>query len=278
MAILFSGDFHGDVANELSSITESTLIKKHGQELYGSIKYHIILGDGGFMWKGKNKTDMLNFKALARRPFPVLCVLGEHEPFYGMKDVPEVDIGIGETVYQINTEPFVAYLKRGKVYTIDRMKFLVLGGALSKDKDIQKHNKTWWDMEYWTEQEKRDLFKLLETENYFTFVISHTGPHHINKKLFESENPDSEKLADEVAFLNDEIHNKIDFCAWLCGHWHHDEIYDDEKAERDYHYLYRKTKVLVLNDDVMTIYEENQYEFLKKYGNYPLTYTMSQKK
>jgi hypothetical protein len=49
-------------------------------------------------------------------------------------NVPEVDIGIGETVYQINAEPFVAYLKRGKVYTIDGIWFLVLGGALSETK------------------------------------------------------------------------------------------------------------------------------------------------
>jgi hypothetical protein len=266
MAILFSGDFHANVANELNSITEKALLKKHGQELYNSIKYHIILGDGGFMRQGNRKKDMLNYQALARRPFPILCVLGEGEPIYGMQDVPEADIGLGETVYQINAEPFVAYLKRGKVYTIDGMQFLVLGGALSRNKDRRKHNQTWWEMEYWTEQEKQDLFKLLETKNYFTFVISHTGPHHINKKLFEHIKPDPVKFTDEVAFLNDEIHNRIEFCAWLCGHWHRDEYYFDEEAECRYLYLYRKTNVLVLNDDVMTIYREKEYEFLKKWA------------
>jgi hypothetical protein len=265
MAILFSGDFHANVANELNAITEKTLLKKHGQELYNSIKYHVILGDGGFMRQGNGEKDKRNYQALARRPFPILCVLGEGEPVYGMKDIPEVDIGIGETVYQINTEPFVAYLKRGKVYTIDGIRFLVLGGALSKDKDRRKNDNKWWEMEYWTEQEKQDLFKSLETENCFAYVISHTGPHHINKKLFEHENPDSEKLKDEVAFLNDEVHNRIHFCEWLCGHWHRDEYHWDEEAKHGYHYLYRETKVLVLEDGAMTIYRETQYEFLKKY-------------
>ena len=265
MAILFSGDFHANVSNELRSITKKTLLKKYGQELYDSIKYHIILGDAGFMRPGNDKMDIQNYEVLAQRPFPVLCVLGENEPIYGMKDVPEVDIGIGETVYQINAEPFVAYLKRGKVYTIDGIRFLVLGGALSRNKDIKKHNITWWDMEYWTEQEKRDLFKLLETKNQFSYVLSHTGPHHINKILFESTNPESEKFTDEVAFLNDEIHNRIEFYEWLCGHWHRDEFYCDEKTERGYHYLYRETKVLVLEGDIMQMYEENQYEIIKKF-------------
>jgi len=261
MAILFSGDFHANNGNELNSITEKAILKKHGQELYDSIKYHIILGDGGFMRHDNDKTDMLNYEALSRRPFPVLCVLGEHEPVYGMKDVQEADIGIGETVFQINAKPFVAYLKRGKVYTIDGKKFLVLGGALSRNKDIQKQNIKWWETEYWTEQEKRDLFKLLETENHFDCVISHTGPHHINKKLFESTNPDSEKFTDEVAFLNDEIHDRIRFCEWLCGHWHRDELYRDEKTGHGYHYLYRKTKVLVSDGDLMCIEEEYGYKF-----------------
>jgi hypothetical protein len=51
---------------------------------------------------------------LACRPFPVLCVIGNHEPILGMSGLTETDIGIGGTVYQINADPFVAYLKRGK--------------------------------------------------------------------------------------------------------------------------------------------------------------------
>ena len=266
MAILFSGDFHANAGIELNSITEKTLLKKHGQELYDRIKYHIILGDGGFMRPAdSSKTDLLNYKTLACRPFPILCVLGEREPVYGMKDVPETDIGIGETVYQISEKPFVAYLKRGKVYTIDGVKFLVLGGALSMNIDKRKNSGTWWEMEYWTEQEKRDLFKLLETENWFAFVLSHTGPHHINKMLFEHIYPDSEKFKDEAAFLNDEVHDRIQFCEWLCGHWHRDEYYCDKETGRGYDYFYRRTKVLVSEGGNLRIYDENQFEFYKNF-------------
>jgi hypothetical protein len=34
-----------------------------------------------------------NYCAFAYRPFPVLCVVGNHEPIMGMRDLPETDIG-----------------------------------------------------------------------------------------------------------------------------------------------------------------------------------------
>ena len=173
MAILLSGDFHAGEENELRYITKTTLIKKYRKEKFNELMDHIILGDGGFLWPGNRKTDLYNFKTLAYRPFPVLCVQGNHDPILGMSDLTEVDIGIGETVYQIQAEPFVAYLKRGKVYLINGIKFLVLGGALSIDKAYRKPNISWWEREYWSEKEKDDVFKLLETENTFDCILSH---------------------------------------------------------------------------------------------------------
>jgi len=244
MAILFSGDFHGNEAGELSFLTKKVLIKKHGQIKYNRIKYHIILGDGGFMWHNKEKTEKFNYKTLANRSFPILCVLGNHEPIYGMNNLKEIDIGIGETVWQINTNPFTAYLKRGKVYHIDGIKFLVLGGALSIDKKSRKPGIEWWEQEYWTKQEEQDLFKLLETENTFDYVISHTGPHHINVRLFERQTFLSEKFSDEAALLNDDVHNKITFREWLCGHWHQEITHHDINTNLVYHYMYKSTKIL----------------------------------
>jgi 3-oxoacid CoA-transferase subunit A len=256
MSILFSGDFHANAMAEIDIICKDILIRKYGHERYKDIGYHIILGDGGFMWPHNREGDVRNYEILAKRRFPILCVLGNHEPIYGMRKVPEIDIGIGETVYLINAKPFVAYLKRGKVYTIGGIKFLVLGGALSVDKHRRKPNKTWWELEYWTEQEKQDVLKLLETENTFDCVISHTGPHHINKILFEDKYYlSSDKFYDEVAFLNDEIHNKIQFREWLCGHWHEDEYCFDIEEKRGYQYLYRSTRILEKADGKLSIYD-----------------------
>jgi len=257
VSILFSGDFHANAVHELSVITKRNLVIKYGQEKYDDIRCHIILGDGGFLWPGNQKTDLFNYKALACRPFPVLCVMGNHEPIYGMLEkMPETDIGIGETVYQIHDDPLVAYLKRGKVYTIDSFKFLVLGGALSVDRMSRVPDKSWWEAEYWLEEEKWGLFTLLKTENAFDCVISHTGPHHINRRLFNPYDYDPEKFEDAVAILNDQIHNRIQFKKWLCGHWHSDVCHFNRDTGREYFYLYRSTKILDRLDGHMTIYSD----------------------
>ena len=256
MSILFSGDLHANARDEISCITKNVLIKKYGQQKFDEIRYHIILGDAGFLWPGNQRIDLLNYKTLACRPFPVLCVIGNHEPILGMKDLEETDISIGEKVLQINDDPFVAYLKRGKVYTIDGIKFLVLGGALSIDQIYRVVNKSWWSNEYWDEQEKTDLFKLLETENSFDCVISHTGPHHINNKLFGHQLFNEDKFLDEVALLNDEIHKKIQFKEWFCGHWHEDRYYCNEKLNQKYRYLYNTTKLTEKTDNNLITYNE----------------------
>ena len=256
MSILFSGDFHANAVGELDLITKSALIEKFQREKYKKIKYHIILGDGGFQWPGNSKIDLINYKTLALRPFPILCVIGNHEPILGMTDVQEVDLGIGETVLQIQTTPLVAYLKRGKVYTIEGLKILVLGGALSIDKRFRRPGISWWENEYWSEQEKHDVFKLLETENSFDLVISHTGPHHVNIKLF-GRNPNFfPKFTDDVALMNDEIHGRIQFREWWCGHWHKDEFLFDPKLNQGYQFLYRTTKILEKLESGIQVYNE----------------------
>ena len=257
MSILFSGDFHANAVQELSVITKRNLIIKYGQEKFNDIRYHIILGDGGFLWPGNQKTDRFNYKTLACRPFPILCVMGNHEPLYGlMEKIPETDIGIGETVYRVHDIPFVAYLKRGKIYTIDGFKFLVLGGALSVDRMDRKPNITWWEAEYWLVKEKDDLFTLLKTENSFDCVISHTGPHRINRRLFTPYDYDPEKFEDAVAVLNDEIHKRIQFKKWFCGHWHSDAYHYNRDMGREYIYLYRTTKILDRVDNNIVVYNE----------------------
>jgi len=255
MSILFSGDFLSNFNHELGLITKNSLIKKYGLEKYNAIKYHIILGDAYFMKPGNEKNDKTNFEALAHRPFPILCVMGNHDPILGMSDKKETDIGIGETVYQIQDIPFVAYMKRGKVYTIDGFKFLVLGGALTIDRK-KKQPGSWWTEEYWSEEEKSNLFKLLETDNNFDFVISHTGPNKINRYLFGFNKP--KYFEDEVAELNDLINEKIRFREWWCAHWYHDEFCYDDKAKKGYQYFYQTTKILDRIGGKITAYRGNE--------------------
>jgi hypothetical protein len=216
------------------------------KEKFNKIAYHIILGDAGFMWPGNEKADLFHYKTLANRPFPILCVIGNHEPVLGRPDLPQADIGIGEKVIVVNEKkPFVAYLKRGNVYNIEGRKFLVLGGALSIDKEFRRPGISWWEEEYWSEKEKSDLFRMLKKKNKFDYVLSHTGPARINDTI----NPFRRvgllpKFYDNVAFLNERIDGDITCKQWFCGHWHVDKYYYCENLKRAYQYLYKQTALL----------------------------------
>jgi len=258
LAILLSGDFHGGVRGEIDIITKESLLSCYEKELYDTINYHIILGDAGFLWPKYENMDKENFKVLSKRKFPILCVMGNHEPIYGRNDLPEEDIGIGEKVIVVNKKnPFVAYFKRGKIYTIDGYKILVLGGALSTDKDRRVEGESWWKEEYWSDTEIKEAFELLEKEKKFDFVISHTGPYKINWELAAKGVPNRHgKMEDKVGELNERIDNKIKHRAWFCGHWHYDFLNDGlfrdgNRLKKKYYYLYRYT--MLLNDNKLII-------------------------
>jgi hypothetical protein len=254
MAVLLSGDFHANAMNELTKITRRTLTGAYGQELFNEIRYHVILGDGGFLWPGNEKGDACLYKTLAFRPFPLLCVVGNHEPVLGRQDLPEADIGIGEKVILVNEKPFVAYLKRGKVYTIDGFTFLVLGGALSIDKEFRRKGISWWENEYWSAEEKEAVMRLLKQNKEFDYVLSHTGPGRINQTLFQNNaGRYFPKFFDEVAALNESIDGMVACKGWLCGHWHKDRYFYDVELKREYRYLYNSTVVL-RGDEIISSY------------------------
>ena len=243
MAILLSGDFHGNAVDELAILTKEYLQSKYTGEQYQSIAVHIILGDGGFHWPGNEQNDAYTYRVFERRPFPVLSVIGNHEPMLGMT-LPEADIGAGEPVYLVNQKPLVAYLKRGKVYRIDGFTFLALGGALSIDRASRVPGRNWWKEEYWSAQEQDALLELLIANHDFDYVLSHTGPNSVNVYLFADFYAGSRKFSDDVAELIDLVDSEINCKGWFCGHWHDDRIFTDEDKQRLYQYLYRDVKLL----------------------------------
>ena len=252
MSILLSGDFHNNAANELSLIAKNSLIQRYSQKLYDGIRYHVILGDCGFLWPGDWCSDINNFRELSMRPFPVLCVFGNHDPALGRTDLPEADIGIGEKVLVIKEkDPFVAYLKRGGIYMIENHRFLVLGGALSIDRESRELGKSWWKQEYWSEAEKTRLFRTLKRNSDFDYVLSHTGPSRVNNMILNPSQGDRVFMFfDEVGVLNEKIDGLITCKQWFCGHWHRDGYYYEKNLNRGYQYLYRKT-ALMSGDKIM---------------------------
>jgi len=128
----------------------------------------------------------------------------------------------------------------------DTIKYhIILGGALSIDKEFREPNKTWWEQEYWSETEKNDIFHLLKKNSKFDYVLSHTGPSRINETIKPLQRLGLIPMFfDEVAALNEKIDCKINCKQWFCGHWHIDKYYYDPNLKRGYQYLYRTTALL----------------------------------
>jgi len=246
MSIILSGDFHINADKELFTILKTELIKKYGKDKFDGIRYHIILGDAGFLWPDNALSEMYIFNTLKERPFPILCVFGNHDPVLGRNDLQEIDIGIGEKVIVVKNEnPFIAYLKRGKIFNIEGKKLLVLGGALSIDKDFRIPNFSWWKEEYWSKSEEKLLFKLLKKENCFDYILSHTGPSRVNENIFASRKRKLfPPIFDEVAAFNEKVDGLITCKQWFCGHLHVDKHYYCKNFMRGYQYLYRKTTLI----------------------------------
>ena len=248
MSILLSGDFHANERSEIEYISKKRLEKDYIQEQIDSIKYHIMLGDLGIGKPDKNKRDKDNYKNLTYRPFPILCVMGDDDPLLEMGKYTEEDIGLGESVLKISERtsdtPYIAYLKRGKVYHIEGIKFLVLGGALTIDNKTRKMSEKNHDKAFWSTKEREDLFKLLENENQFDFVISHTGTKYNNSYLHRKYSLNDEYDYDLTNVFNDEVDKKIQYIEWFCGHLHFDAYLHDYKNDLGYEYLYRRTIIL----------------------------------
>jgi len=248
MSILISGSLLSEDNRVLRLVTKKTLENGYGSKIFESIKYHLIVGETDFMVPHEANIAKCNLEALSYRPFPVLCVMGNHSKNYDISNMKEKDIGIGETVYQIKDKPFVAYLKRGKMYYIDGYKFLVLGGEPSFRLKNQKPRITW------TEQEKAELSNLLEKNFEFDFVLSQIGPYNVNSKTYDLLASDKER--DEVAFFNDKINAKIKFRHWLCSHYFRDEFLSE--GEKAYHYLIENTRVIDRINGRVVLHRENE--------------------
>jgi hypothetical protein len=235
--ILLSGDFHAGSVNELSFICKSRL-KDVWEEKYNFINWQIILGDAGWLWPKNDKTDKYNLKQLEHNKWPILYLPGNHEPIYGrdLSEFKETDFGFGYPAYEIL--PNIFYLPRGFIYTIEKLRFAVLGGGLSIDKSHRIENLSWWAKEQWSFMEEKECLDRM-TNQEVDYVLSHAGPNTICETLFQSEiRYSGAKFSDRVAIFNDELDKVLKYKEWFFAHWHYDRNKDH------YHCLYQSTALI----------------------------------
>lgn len=193
----------------------------------------VIMGDAGFVWcNGPTEQFWLDF--LDNKPWTTFCVLGNHENYDMIEQLPTTTFG-GEEVYQVSKSVF--YAKTGRIYDLCGKKCLVINGTDSHDifvdgKRYRTPHVSWWEQEQITEEDieiaKTNLQKY---NNTVDFVFSHTGGVDTCNFLGYKPTISDERLQ---KILDTTIYNHA-----YCGHYHCDKIIN--------------TKQRIIYDDIVMI-------------------------
>ena len=221
--IYIRGDTHG----ELSCFTDE---KMPGQSRWTKDDKLIVTGDFGFVFYGGESSivDRSKLNELAKKPYEILFVDGNHENFPALEAYPEV-ARYGAPVRQLR--PNIFWLRRGYVYTIEGKTFFAMGGGYSIDKasrlDYQKAcgQPVWFAEEMPSDAEYRRAIETLKSRNMTVdYILTPTAPRGIIQQvIFRPPDPHEGELN---RFL-DWIYYEVTFEKWFFGHLHEDRnLYD----------------------------------------------------
>lgn len=182
----------------------------------------VIMGDAGFVWNGGGEEKFWQ-KFLDDKPWTTFCVLGNHENYDRIEQLPIVDFHGGKA-YKVNDS--IYYALTGEVYDFIGKKCLVVNGADSHDKHLRKEGKSWWKQERITPTDTaKALTTLGECNGVVDFVFSHTGGTEVVKTLGFDITPSDLEL--------DRVLNMATYEEHFCGHYHIDKLIDDTRIMYD---------------------------------------------
>ena len=186
----------------------------------------IILGDVGANYYLGEKDNTVKAR-LNRIGVQIFCIHGNHEirPIHvpGYRE-QEWNGGI---VWVQPEYPNLLFAKDGEIYTIDGLKYLVIGGAYSVDKyyRIAYYGYGWWEDEQPSDETKNYVEKQIH-EKEFDIILSHTCPYKYEPKEMFLAQIDQSTVDDSTERWLDTIEESADYLAWFCGHWHTDKRID----------------------------------------------------
>ena len=208
--IYYTGDIHGSAKGIVAfaqhyELTESDII--------------VILGDVGANYYG-NRRDRYCKDTLARIKPTVFCIHGNHERR------PDTLAGYkqkewnGGLVWHEDEYPNLLFARDGDIFTMEGTRHLVIGGAYSVDKYYRLENNLLW---FADEQPSAEIKTYVEdqiTKNRIDIVLSHTCPYKYEPRDAFLPIIDQSTFDDSTERWLDGIEEKVDYKAWLCGHWH----------------------------------------------------------
>lgn len=202
-----TGDTHG-----LYDIGKLHKIKK----TINKEDYLIILGDVALYWYG-NENDNTVRDLLNEIKGTVLWIDGNHENFDLIDKLPITEWN-GGLVQKTNHK--MIHLMRGEVYCIEGKTFFTFGGGHSIDKMRRVEGHSWWPREMPNTEEMNNGLNNLRAYNYnVDYVLTHTAPANVCKKLVSDIYPGEEKLQNYFSHID----KKVNYDQWFFGHWHMDK-------------------------------------------------------
>lgn len=217
----------------------------------GAGDYLIVCGDFG-IWEWPPNQDV-TFDRLAKMPYTILFVDGNHENFDVLYSLP-VEEWHGGKVHKIRDN--VIHLMRGQVFEICGKTFFTMGGASSHDimdgilepDDPELERKigilnraeryfyrinhvSWWKEELPSPEEYAEAVENLTRHGWrVDCVLTHCCPNEIQDMLSYG-NYEYDELTTWLEWLR----TKLSFRHWFFGHYHSDRTFGIR-----YHLLYRE--------------------------------------
>ena len=216
--IYLCGDTHG----EADRFTDAGM---PGQSSWTEADILIVAGDFGYVFLGgdSHPGDREKLDALARKPYQILFVDGNHEGFPYLMAYPE-EVRFGAPVRKIRDNIF--WLQRGYVYTIAGHTFFVMGGAHSMDQAFRMQyysvsgQRIWFEEELPSPAEYRRAIDNLKAHNMkVDYIVTHTAPRTMIPRITHA--PADMTDAELTGFL-EWIYYEADFGKWYFGHFHED--------------------------------------------------------
>ena len=190
--------------------------------------YVIITGDFGLFYRDpQTPTDKHWLDWLNNKPWTTLFLRGNHDNPHLLETLPVADKFGGKVGIAAES---VFFLRDGEVYTIENKTFFVYGGAMSTDKKWRTAGEDWWADEIPSEETQEYALENLRKHNQkVDYVLTHTAPKRI---IVDYIAPHwyvyMERAIDPVAIFLDIVEDTTEFSHWFFGHFHHDEIFEDQ--------------------------------------------------
>ena len=214
--VYFTGDIHGSpfklqVFCRYMELTEKDTI--------------VILGDVGANYYG-GKRDKQFKEQIAKLAPTIFCIHGNHEqrpaniPSYKAKEWNDGPVWYEEEY------PNLLFARDGNIYVIDGVRYLVIGGAFSVDKNYRlSRGYGWWAEEQPSEEIKARVGRRVANSG-LDVILSHTCPFKYEPREAFLPGIDQSEVDSSTEEWLDTIEESVDYKAWFCGHWHIDKRID----------------------------------------------------